>query len=76
MGPMTQASHTLENPFDTPKDTATSPAGKVGGAYDDALDLGTDLKQRPVAGGGPDRIRVQHMKQRMTVFERIKVLTD
>ena len=73
---MTQASHTLENPFDTPKDTATSPAGKVGGAYDDALDLGTDLKQRPVAGGGPDRIRVQHMKQRMTVFERIKVLTD
>ena len=73
---MTQASHTLENPFDTPEVTTASSAGTVGGAYDDALELGTDLKQRPVVGGGPDRIRVQHMKQRMTVFERIKVLTD
>ena len=73
---MTQASHTLENPFDIPEVTTASRAGKVGGAYDDALELGTDLKQRPVVGGGPDRIRVQHMKQRMTVFERIKVLTD
>ena len=27
-------------------------------------------------GGGPARVRVQHAKQRMTVFERIKVLTD
>ncbi|MEM7410076.1 MAG: carboxyl transferase domain-containing protein [Myxococcota bacterium] len=27
-------------------------------------------------GGGPARVRTQHAKQRMTVFERIRVLTD
>lgn len=74
---MTQASHTLENPLDSPAvATPVLTAGKPVGAYDAALDLGKDLKLRPVVGGGPDRIRVQHMKQRMTVFERLKVLTD
>jgi len=34
------------------------------------------LLERPRRGGGIDRVRVQHAKQRMTVWERIKVLTD
>ena len=73
---MTEASHTLENPFEPSAPASPHAPGKAVGVYDAALDLGTDLKQRPVVGGGPDRVRVQHMKQRMTVFERIKVLSD
>ena len=73
---MTQATHTLVNPFATPAPPApdTSPGGS--GIYDKALALGEDLIARPSRGGGPDRVRIQHMKSRMTVFERIKVLTD
>ena len=37
---------------------------------------GCELLERPKRGGGPERVRVQHAKSRMTVFERIKVLTD
>jgi acetyl-CoA carboxylase carboxyltransferase component len=44
--------------------------------YDHALAMGTELRTRPVQGGGLDRVRVQHTKSRMTVFERIKVLTE
>jgi acetyl-CoA carboxylase carboxyltransferase component len=44
--------------------------------YEDAIDLGRDLLERPKQGGGLDRVRVQHAKGRMTVFERIRVLTD
>ena len=44
--------------------------------YEEALDLGRELLDRPSRGGGLDRVRVQHAKNRMTVFERIKVLTD
>jgi methylmalonyl-CoA decarboxylase subunit alpha len=46
------------------------------GPYASALALGEELMQRPRRGGGPDRVRVQHAKQRMTVWERIRVLTD
>lgn len=43
--------------------------------YQKALDMGQDLVERPYRGGGTKRIIVQHSKDRMTVFERIKVLT-
>jgi acetyl-CoA carboxylase carboxyltransferase component len=46
------------------------------GTYDAALALGEDLIQRPLVGGGPTRVRTQHAKERMTVWERIKVLTE
>ncbi|MEZ4330820.1 MAG: carboxyl transferase domain-containing protein [Myxococcota bacterium] len=38
--------------------------------------MGAELQARPLAGGGPARVRVQHAKNRMTVWERIQVLTD
>jgi len=44
--------------------------------YERALALGRSLRARPLAGGGPARVRVQHAKNRMTVWERIKVLTS
>jgi len=46
------------------------------GIYEEALELGHDLVKKPFVGGGEDRIRVQHSKHRMTVWERIKVLTN
>ncbi|EMY61325.1 acyl-CoA carboxylase subunit beta [Leptospira terpstrae] len=63
--------YSLTNPFKETKapDTQT-------GIYDDALKLGKELIEKPILGGGEDRIRVQHSKSRMTVWERIKVLTD
>jgi len=44
--------------------------------YDEALLLGEELLEKPGRGGGPERVRIQHAKGRMTVFERIKVLTE
>ena len=46
------------------------------GIYDAALRLGEELNERPLRGGGPERVRTQHAKGRMTVWERIRVLTD
>ncbi len=43
--------------------------------YDETLKMGRELLERPRKGGGPGRILIQHSKSRMTVFERIKVLT-
>lgn len=66
--------YTLDNPL------AASPASSAidapSGIYDDALALGRELLERPGKGGGRDRVRVQHAKNRMTVWERIEVLTD
>ncbi len=38
--------------------------------------MAEELSARPLIGGGPARVRVQHSKHRMTVWERIKALTD
>lgn len=63
--------YSLNNPFKETKAPETQT-----GIYDDALKLGKELIEKPILGGGEDRIRVQHSKNRMTVWERIKVLTD
>ncbi|MGH0028295.1 MAG: acyl-CoA carboxylase subunit beta [Myxococcota bacterium] len=67
--------YTLANPLAKP---ASPPPSHAAAApiYDEALALGEELLARPRRGGGPDRVRVQHAKGRMTVFERIKVLTE
>jgi len=70
-------SYSLCNPFDRPvvePDTVHHHAGAK--LYEEALGLGEELLARPKQGGGLARVRVQHAKGRMTVFERIKVLTD
>src|ERR1700759_177515 len=69
----TQAQYALDNPFSIEPETAeTTPAT----AYDTALATGDELLQRARQGGGLRRVMVQHDKDRMTVWERIKVLTD
>jgi acetyl-CoA carboxylase carboxyltransferase component len=62
--------------FDNPLATTRTSDGLGQGPYANALALGDELMQRPRRGGGLDRVRVQHAKQRMTVWERIRVLTD
>src|SRR5262245_15042503 len=65
--------YSLDDPFQRPASPVTR--GRHG-AYDAALDLGRELLEKPSQGGGPERVRVQHAKGRMTVFERIQVLTQ
>ena len=49
--------------------------GKKGG-YEEAMKEGHDLIQRPVKSVSIDQIEKQHFKKRMTVWERIRVLTE
>ncbi len=73
---MAAAQFSLTNPLST-EATVKRPSDSVGeGIYHDALVMGEELIERPLHGGGPDRVRIQHAKGRMTVWERIKVLTD
>jgi acetyl-CoA carboxylase carboxyltransferase component len=67
----------LENPL-APKPIAKrrDPTHRSARFYEDSLELGRELLERPRLGGGLDRVRVQHAKGRMTVWERIKVLTE
>ena len=73
---MTQATYSLENPLAPPPPPPPAEGAHPSAAvYEDALEFGREMQDRPVRGGGTDRIRVHHSKQRMTVFERIQVLT-
>ena len=69
----------LKNPFDPPEKVEfTIPGeipGKTGG-YEEAMKEGYDLIQRPVKSVSVEQIEKQHFKKRMTVWERIRVLTD
>jgi hypothetical protein len=76
---MAELEYSLENPLIRPPahPAHVGHAKTAGGrAYDAALAMGEELMTRPLRGGGPDRVRTQHAKNRMTVWERIKVLTD
>lgn len=66
--------YTLDNPLaSTEAPAAPAAADKP---YDRALALGRELQEKPLQGGGLDRVIVQHSKERMTVWEKIKVLTQ
>jgi acetyl-CoA carboxylase carboxyltransferase component len=69
--------HTLDNPLAAPPAVEhQDPIHPSARFYEESLGLGRELLERPRQGGGPDRVRVQHAKGRMTVWERIQVLTD
>ena len=66
----------LDNPLD-PKATEKKSAKKTKDTlYEQMLKRGEELLEKPLNGGGEERVRVQHNKGRMTVWERIKVLTS
>jgi acetyl-CoA carboxylase carboxyltransferase component len=66
----------LDNPLAADASSAPAPNAPPATIYDQAIALGRELIELPTRGGGPDRVRTQHAKQRMTVFERIRVLTS
>ncbi|MEE2664837.1 MAG: carboxyl transferase domain-containing protein [Myxococcota bacterium] len=73
----TATEYSLENPLaPTPVDPPTEGAHPSAATYEEALEFGREMNERPTRGGGVGRVRVQHAKQRMTVFERIRVLSD
>jgi acetyl-CoA carboxylase carboxyltransferase component len=67
--------YSLDDPF-ARESESTSAAPVRRSPYDEAIALGKELLELPKKGGGLARVRVQHAKGRMTVFERIRVLTD
>ncbi|MGF1509898.1 MAG: acyl-CoA carboxylase subunit beta [Myxococcota bacterium] len=65
----------LDNPLASNEPTRTADARRAAAAYDATLAEGEALRKRPyIAGGTANAVR-QHAKGRMTVWERIGVLT-
>jgi acetyl-CoA carboxylase carboxyltransferase component len=72
-------SPTLKNPFDTAETVDFNIPGEITratGGYEEAMREGHDLIQRPIKSVSIDQIEKQHFKKRMTVWERIRVLTE
>jgi acetyl-CoA carboxylase carboxyltransferase component len=69
----------LKNPFNTQeKVDFTIPGeilGKTGG-YEEVMREGYDLIQRPIKSVKIDQVEKQHFKKRMTVWERLNVLSS
>jgi acetyl-CoA carboxylase carboxyltransferase component len=69
----------LNNPFAEARDVEFSVPGQVAtepGLYEEALQAGYQLQQRPQKAAGIKSIERQHQKKRMTVWERIRVVAD
>jgi acetyl-CoA carboxylase carboxyltransferase component len=69
----------LENPFAENEERDFGVPGQVAsapGPYEDALKSGWDLQQRPQKAAGVKNIQRQHQKNRMTIWERIRYLSD
>lgn len=61
----------LDDPLDEGAGAPAAPAS----AYDAALREAEELRRRPYVSAGPENIIRQHSKGRMTIWERIRVLT-
>ena len=68
--------HRLDNPLDTKTPKKESTKKKKDTLYEQMLKRGEELLEKPLKGGGEERVRIQHNKDRMTVWERIRVLTS
>lgn len=69
----------LENPFAPPVERTFEVPGQIAsepGPYEDALRAGAALQARPYEAAGVRNVQRQHLKKRMTVWERIKFLAD
>lgn len=74
-----QEAASLVNPFGQAKEVEFSVPGQASyepGLYEESLKQGYDLIQRPKVAAGVRSIERQHQKNRMTIWERISVLTD
>lgn len=69
----------LKNPFGKEADMEFTVPGQISyepGLYERTLAAGYALQQRPQRAAGVVNIERQHQKDRMTIWERIKVLAD
>jgi acetyl-CoA carboxylase carboxyltransferase component len=69
----------LENPFEEEKSVEFVIPGQLNyepGLYEETLKSGQALLDRPKTAAGVVNIEKQHLKARMTVWERIEVLKD
>jgi len=69
----------LDNPFETETRFVFEIPGEIGrvpGPYEDTLHEGMALRKRPRTAAGVTQIERQHLKGRMTIWERIRCLTD
>ncbi|MGB8932518.1 MAG: carboxyl transferase domain-containing protein [Anaeromyxobacteraceae bacterium] len=70
---------TLTNPLDPLEKVEFTIPGEISrttGRYEEVMKEGYDLIQRPIRSVAIDQVEKQHFKKRMTVWERIKVLSD
>src|SRR6516164_4169087 len=69
----------LSNPLDPPEKVEFTIPGEIArttGGYEEAMKEGWDLVQRPIRSVPIEQIEKQHAKNRMTVWERIRVLSS
>jgi len=69
----------LVNPFDDTAEREFTVPGQVAaepGLYEEALKKGWELQQRPYLAAGVKSVQRQHLKHRMTIWERIEFLAD
>lgn len=69
----------MNNPFEPEKVVEFTIPGEIPGkkgGYEEAMKAGHDLIERPVKSVSIAQIEKQHFKKRMTVWERIRVLTE
>ena len=70
---------TLDNPFAERDEQEFKVPGQVAsapGLYEQALKSGWELQQRPHQAAGLKNTQRQHQKNRMTIWERIRFLSD
>ena len=69
----------VRNPFATEKAMEFSVPDQIDyqpGPYEDTLEEAYEITQKPFVSAGLRNIQRQHLKNRMTVWERIKVMTQ
>lgn len=69
----------LTNPFKKTEEIDFAVPGEIQsepGLYEESLRKGFELQQRPRLSAGVVNTQKQHQKKRMTIWERIRVLTD
>ena len=70
---------TLKNPLAPQENVEFTIPGEIAGqkgGYEEVMKEGHDLIQRPIKSVAVSQIEKQHFKKRMTVWERIKVLSE
>jgi acetyl-CoA carboxylase carboxyltransferase component len=69
----------LENPFSEKQEIEFAVPGQANytpGLYEETMQKGHDLQQRPYQAATEKSVQRQHLKKRMTIWERIQVLCD